>query len=395
MSVSSSSQSSSHGGKATTPKEEPSSPTPSPSPSPSNFRSSHSSHSSTIEQPTLPIPESQHGLRARSNTSPDPHFSPSFSARLSSRTTAQSRQPPLQHHLPSTAVNASQSSKLLPTLAECPSEKPSAPIDIPTRNTTQAHVSRPVTPLTARAPQGEYFTSWLKTEPRISESLTPYYSSRVKNPSGNRDSSVAQRGSAPMNPRSDSSRYRPSSPLSSKTSVPLPSINSSQNPRRSPQSLKLTGLPKYHPANFIRGSSPAPPSTLSSRSVTSQLRPGRGSNAKQQLLQYQRDIINDTAKSSLSLASSNVTPNPNPPRLNPRKSPGGPMTPLILEGASDYLVAGSSSLPAGLKEGDGREFVERLVRRENERKNYPEARSGSVSPALSLSPAVSPAGGRG
>ena len=71
------------------------------------------------------------------------------------------------------------------------------------------------------------------------------------------------------------------------------------------------------------------------------------------------------------------------------------MTPLILEGASDYLVAGSSSLPAGLKEGDGREFVERLVRRENERKNYPEARSGSVSPALSLSPAVSPAGGRG
>lgn len=71
------------------------------------------------------------------------------------------------------------------------------------------------------------------------------------------------------------------------------------------------------------------------------------------------------------------------------------MTPLILEGASDYLVAGSSSLPAGLKEGDGRDFVERLVRRENERKSYPEARSGSVSPALSLSPAVSPAGGRG
>ena len=71
------------------------------------------------------------------------------------------------------------------------------------------------------------------------------------------------------------------------------------------------------------------------------------------------------------------------------------MTPLVLEPASDYLVAGSSSLPAGFQEGDGREFVEHLVRRENERGNHPEARSGSVSPAMSLSPAVSPAGGRG
>ncbi len=71
------------------------------------------------------------------------------------------------------------------------------------------------------------------------------------------------------------------------------------------------------------------------------------------------------------------------------------MTPFMLEGAGDYLVAGSGSLPAGFREGDEREFVERLVRRENERRTYSEARSGSVSPALSLSPAVSPAGGRG
>ena len=70
------------------------------------------------------------------------------------------------------------------------------------------------------------------------------------------------------------------------------------------------------------------------------------------------------------------------------------MTPFMLEGAGDYLIAGSGSLPAGFKEGDGREFVERLVRRENERRSHPEARPGSVSPALSLSPAVSPAGGR-
>ena len=71
------------------------------------------------------------------------------------------------------------------------------------------------------------------------------------------------------------------------------------------------------------------------------------------------------------------------------------MTPFMLEDASDYLIAGSSTLPAGSKDGEAREFVERLVRRENERRNCPEARSGSVSPALSSSSAVSPAGGRG
>lgn len=197
-----------------------------------------------------------------------------------------------------------------------------------------------------------------------------------------------------MSPRSEAARCRPSSPLSPKMAAPLPSINSSQKARAPAQSLNLAGLPKYHPANFpSRDSSPAPPSPLSPRSITSKSRSGHGSDAKNRLLQYQRDLINNTAKTSL--LSSDVSSKPRPPRLNPLGSPGGPMTPFMLEGAGDYLIAGSSSLPAGLKEGDGREFVERLVRRENERRNYPEARSRSVSPALSLSPAVSPAGGRG
>jgi len=65
------------------------------------------------------------------------------------------------------------------------------------------------------------------------------------------------------------------------------------------------------------------------------------------------------------------------------------MTPLALGGQGDYLLAGSSSSPSGFPESDGREMVEQLVRRENERRSHPEARSGSVSPA------VSPAGGRG
>ena len=350
---------------------------------------------SIIQSPSLPTTGSHRAPRARSNTSPDRHLSASFSTRLRARTNPQSK--PLLHlDLPSNAVRVSRSPGILPTLAESPSEKPSAPIDIPARKRAEGQGSRPTTPLTARAPQGEYFTSWQKNEPRISESLTPYYSSRVKNTSDNRDPSAAQRDFAQMSSRSESSRYRPSSPLSPKMSVASPSINSSQKARAPVQSLNLPSLPKYHPANFpSRDSNPAPPSPLSSRSITSQPRSGRGSDAKQQLLQYQRDLIKNTAKTSRSLFSSSVSSKPNPPRLDPLRSPGGQMTPFMLEGAGDYLVAGSGSSPAGFREGDGREFVERLVRRENERRTYSEARSGSVSPALSLSPAVSPAGGRG
>ena len=379
----SSSSSSSHGNNPTTKNEEPS-PLPSPSP-PSNL------HTFTIENPTFQTIKNHQALRSRASTSPHRHSSTSFSTKVRSRTSSKFRQHPLQLHLPSTAIRASQSPENLPTLAESPSEKPSAPIDIPARKRAPGQVSRPTTPLTARAPQGEYFSAWHRMESRISESLTPYYSSRTRNPSENQENPAAQKSLA--TPRSESSRYRPSSPLSSKTPVPLPSIHGTQKPRLPPQSLNLAGLPKYHPANFPpRGSSPAPPSPLSPRPFNSQPRPGRGSDAKQQLVQYQRDMVNDAAKTSRSLASSNVNTKP---RLNPRGSPGGPMTPLVLEPASDYLAAGSSSLPAGFQEGDGREFVERLVRRENERRTHPEARSGSVSPALSLSPAVSPAGGRG
>lgn len=358
----------------------------SPAPSPPEF------HPPTKILPTLPTTESHQAQRARASTSPDRHVSATFSSRLKTRTNPQSQQPPLHLDLPSPAVRVSRTPETVPTLAGSPSEKPSAPIDIPARKKAEGQVSRPTTPLTARAPQGEYFTSWHQSEPRISESLIPYYSSRVDKE--NRVS-AAQRDHAQTNSRSESSRHGPSSRLSPNMSIPLPSTNSSQKARAPAKSLNQAGLPKYHPANFpSRDSNPTAPSPLSSRSIALQARSGRGPDAKQQLLQYQRDIVNNAAKTSRSLLSSSVSSKPSSPRLNPLRSPGGPMTPFMLENAGDYLVAGSSSLPAGSKEGDGREFVERLVRRENERRKHPEARPGSVSPALSLSPAVSPAGGR-
>ena len=360
----------------------------SPSPSSSSSPLPLESHPSLIETPTLPNTESRRHPRARSNSSPDRHLSASFSTRLRARTTAQSK-PALHIDLPSTAVNWSRPPGTLPALTDSPPDKPSAPIAIPARKEAQGQVSRPTTPLTARAPQEEYFSSWQKNEPRISESLTPYYSSRVTKTSDRRDPSLAQRRFGQMSPTSEASRYTPASPLSPKMPVPSPSTNNSQKAKASAKSLNLAGLPKYHPANFPSSdSSVPPPSPLGPRSVASQPRSGHGSHAKQQLLQYQRDIINNTVKPSHSLLSSSANSKPSPPRLNPLRSPGGPMTPFMLEGAGDYLVAGSSSLAAGFREGDGREFVERLVRRENERRT-PEGRPGS------LSPAVSPAGGRG
>ena len=336
--------------------------------------------------------ESRRSLRARSSTSPDRRLSASFSTRLRARTSPQFNDPPLHLDLSSTALRPSRPSRVLHTLTESPSEKGSAPIDIPARRRGEGQLSPP---LTARAPQGQYFTSWHRAEPRISESLTPYYSSRVQKSSGSRDHSAALKGLAKMSPRPESASHRSSSPLSSRVSGPLPSVNNRQKARAPMQSLNLAGLPKYHPANFpSRESSPAPPSHLSSRSVTSQPRSGRDLGVKKQILQYQRDIINDTAKGSRSPSLSSESSKPSPPRLNPLRSPGEPMTPFVLEGAGDYMVAGSNSFRAGFEEGEGRDFVELLVRRENER-SHPEAISGSVSPALSLSPAVSPAGGRG
>lgn len=105
-------------------------------------------HAFTIEAPTLPTTESRRGLRARSRTSPDHHLSASFSTRLRARTTFQSHQPPLHLELPSNAASVWRSSGTLPTLAEAPSEKPSAPIDIPARKRAEGQVSRPTTPLT-------------------------------------------------------------------------------------------------------------------------------------------------------------------------------------------------------------------------------------------------------
>ena len=367
-------------------------------------------HTAATVIPTLDTPAesgSSHGLqpnqaqgqRNRSKTSALP---PSIipEVRRRARTNIQARPEAFNTHLASLHFET-PSSTSLSSLSEFSRDRPSSPIPIPRR---QKMKSPPITPLTARARSPiKYFGrhNGENARPYISQSLTPYYSTGttrvVANSQPTASTPSIQRGFAAMAPR-------PGSPLCGYTPSPLSPTMSAQSSanmnrhkeRRSPKKRIPSGLPKFHPANFpSREAGPTPLSPRSSRSITSQPRSVRGSDAQQKLQQYQRELIANAANASHSLISEGLGANPTPPRLAPLRSPVDLMTPLALEGQDDYLLAGSGSPSSRFDHGDGRDLVEQLVRRENERRRHPEARSAGTSPAISpvLSPAVSPAGG--
>lgn len=191
----------------------------------------------------------------------------------------------------------------------------------------------------------------------------------------------------------DSQTYTPSSPLS--PTMPTPPVPSAHhvraNARRAPlaANLRLSSLPRFHPANFPSNDSSSSTSPrTSSRPPSAQYPPRPLSEAQVKLQQYQRDLIAVAARSSRSVISPTAGVKPSPPRLHPLGSPG-PVTPMVLEGQGDYLIAGAGGANSkmGLV-GDGREMVEKMIQQENERRNY----SGRKE---RISPAVSPAGGRG
>ena len=191
----------------------------------------------------------------------------------------------------------------------------------------------------------------------------------------------------------DSQTYTPSSPLS--PTMPTPPVPSSHhvraNARRAPlaTNLRLSSLPRFHPANFPSNDSSSSTSPrTSSRPPSAQYPPRPLSEAQVKLQQYQRDLIAVAARSSRSVISPTAGVKPSPPRLHPLGSPG-PVTPMMLEGQGDYLIAGAGGANSkmGLV-GDGREMVEKMIQQENERRNYPGRKER-------ISPAVSPAGGRG
>lgn len=274
---------------------------------------------------------------------------------------------------------------------------PAAPIDIPTSKaafdvaSTFAHVA----PLTAREPRAGYFPAHQHTK---STELSPtsalrqrrrrptnYFSDDSTSPPSSVDSSVSMH------------RKRPSSPLSPLAPTPLaaisPSVQQSSSRQKSHQSttkptpnLRLNPLPRFHPANY---ETPSSPNMIKQKPHSSPAKPHHRqfSDAQHKLQQYQRDVIAaSAARAALLPMSPSTTAKPNAPRLDPMGSPG-PVTPLMLEPADDYLGAGSLGSP-GSRPVRGRELVQRLVDRENGRRRYSRR-------SESLSPAVSPAGGRG
>lgn len=278
-----------------------------------------------------------------------------------------------------------------------PPAKPTAPIAIPRRKIDSEVVTTPLSGRPRRFDNSAFaaFQSFDASGRSAPSPSTPSHYSSSQSSQSSTDDSLAL---SPRHPSSRSHMHRgPPSPLAptmsnrspnpEQESGPLP-----RNPRRPPQGLKLSNLPRFQPPNPPNTDANVSSSSRNTlRNLSSQSRPYRpGSDAQQKLQQYQRDYVANlkrTANPSQSFLST-----PESPRLAPLGSPGGPMTPLLLEAQSDYLSAGGQNSSPG--SSTGRELVEKLVQRENERRHHPEA--GSVSPAMSpaLSPAVSPAGGR-
>ena len=277
---------------------------------------------------------------------------------------------------------------------------PSSPIPIPSR---KRNTSRPTTPLTARAEPGNFFPSDYYITPR--KSLFPgsgrgEYHLEDRSPANDIEQSPTLAYSVPikstgMRRGQTTPMYTPTSPLS--PTMPAPPVPSAQqahsNTRRTAPgpNLRLTSLPRFHPANFPSNDSASSSSITSprnSRPPSSQYPQRPLSEAQFKLQQYQRDLVANATRVSRAPISPTVGVKPSPPRLHPLGSPG-PVTPMMLEGQGDYLIAGAGgSNHESSPVKDGREMVEKMIQQENERRNYPGREER-------ISPAVSPAGGRG
>ena len=245
---------------------------------------------------------------------------------------------------------------------------PSAPIPIPLPRLKE-DFDQPITPLTARGDGGPSVY--------LGRSLKPKY---MKSPDNSRhvnyfsDSSDSSAGSTKK-----AQRDVPKSPLSP-SMPPAPFSPRGQDPAPHPAALRLSHLPRFHPAAY---ESAALENTAHTPRKSRPSGHGRQySDAKQQIHRYQRDVVANATRAARLALSPKATESPSSPRLHPIGSPG-PVTPLALESEVDYLMARNTGSPSSPK-NNGRDMVESLIRKENERRVHPQR-------AESLSPAVSPA----
>ena len=151
-------------------------------------------------------------------------------------------------------------------------------------------------------------------------------------------------------------RYVPTSPLSPKlssSSRPL-SPQASNKPRstharQTSRPLHMP-LPRYHPSNFASQEVAASPSShMQSPVITiSGANQPQYSESLRTMREKSQKMIADHLQASREAASP-MGMKPDAPRLDPLGSPNGNVTPLELEGASDYFAvrgAGKRS-PAG------------------------------------------------
>ncbi|KAL9104203.1 MAG: hypothetical protein Q9163_000803 [Psora crenata] len=255
-----------------------------------------------------------------------------------------------------------------------PSQTPTAPITIP-----QPKHNRPTTPLTGR-PQRDgssdcYFNRalWSKRSSWGSQSFS--------------DRSLSPVQAMDSRPEQQPNHYYSSSPLSPSKPISIPRNEPQHKEKRLQPNLNLGGLPKFHPLNFPNSDSNTPLSPRSARAVSSQSRNNRlGSEPKQKLHHRQRNVIDNAPRTAHSTPPQGTTVSPDSPRLAPRRSPAGPVTPMMLEAPSqgDYIMAGSGLSPSNA--ASGRDLVEKLVQKENQRRLHPEAAPMGLSP--NVSPAV-------
>ena len=335
---------------------------------PSSSTSSHGDHSHRkparpshlANTPITPTPSSERRGRQRAKTdlahpASDPYPHPKNDAQPA----------PLHLDLASVAEKSSPSTREnFPDLIT-----PSGPIPIPSPRSKDL-TDVPRTPLSARAHSGHFMHLGVSLKPRYMEQ--PDNSRPVNYFSDSSDSSV---GSV-KKPYRDT----PASPLS--PTMPISQrFPRGRDPSPHPSVLRLPPLPRFHPAHYESPSTGVP---RTPRNPQPSGHARQYSDAKQQVHKYQRDVVvNATRAARLTHSPKATTVNPVSPRLHPMGSPG-PVTPFALE-EKDYLSARTTGSP-GSTSGNGRDLVERLVQKENERRLHPGR-------AESLSPAVSPAGG--
>ncbi|KAL8699792.1 MAG: hypothetical protein Q9224_001260 [Gallowayella concinna] len=274
----------------------------------------------------------------------------------------------------------------------------SAPIDIPIRKPPS---SQPTTPLTGREPPErsffKYRPEYSHTPPENTnrQNLTPSPDTKSESSQSERESFIQ----SPITQRSmrlgrgvaspldtPSPRLSPTTPLQSIPVVTQSGVRppfTNKRSRQQPGTLAIPSLPAFHPANYESRTSAPRTSRPTSSSHGHQL-----SDAQKKLQQHQHDLVVNYTRNAVRNNGKSPVPQPSSPRLSPLGS-SGPITPLMLEGQSDYFLAGSrKGSKSASKAEERREIVERMIGLEKERIRQP----GRVERG---SPAVSPAGGPG